>query len=193
MRVERLGAKAIAGLAMLVLAVTALPGVAGADPTATIQATVRVVQVFEITSSTMLDFGNVKPPAVGEGTVTVFIVSAEPPVFDREATDDALLSGDDNFSPAVFTISGPPDGIYEIFLPLSLAFHDFRSEPIPGVTELKVIVLTSATASVGLGTAGKFDAVTGTDTVFIGGTLVVPDTAKTGDYRGDVVDVIFAQ
>ena len=192
MRVEGLGAKAIAGLAMLVLAVTALPGVARAD-SATAQATVRLALGLQVTSIEKLDFGGVEVgDAPGTVTVTPFPAtrSADPPTLI-----DPL--GSAGFNAAELTVTGTPATSYTINLPNSFAVKDLRSDPIAGVTELAVILLTSYTTTLNSFSlpgdewiVGEIGA-NGTDTIFIGGTLDVLDSAKKGHYRGDVTVTIF--
>ena len=192
MRVERLGAKAIAGLAMLVLAVTALPGVAGAG-SATTQASVRLALGLQVTSIEILDFGGVEVrDAPGTVTVTPFPAtrSADPPTLI-----DPL--GSAGFNAAELTVTGVPFTSYTINLPPSFAVKDLRPDPEFGVTELLVFDLTSYTTTL-MSTSAPGETLVigvigtdGTDTVFIGGTLDVLDTAKKGHYRGDVTVTIF--
>lgn len=170
---------ALSGLGALVLT-----RVAGAEESATIQATVRIscwVQLT-ITSSSPLCFGQIRP---GETDGTVVVTTSN----ERYATGGVGLSGS-RFSRAEFTITGQPGVSYSIVPGVPLMVHDQRPNPIPGVTGLEVIdVLIYSTTvgppetfSPGAGQIGP----DGVDSVYIGGTLVVPSTAKNGKYAGSV-------
>lgn len=153
-------------LAIIGLAVLGLPGVAGAQSEATIEATVRISEPLVVTISTQLDFGHLKADK-RDGTVTVT------PSGERTQTGGAKLLGvkkDDpivDFGPAEFTISGQPNAAYSIVFPASPT-----AAPEAGTPVLLVTALTSSPS--GTGTIGA----NGFDSILVGGTLVVP--AGTG-------------
>ncbi len=168
---------ALSGFGALVL-----PGVAGAEESATIQASVEIVVQLAITGSSPLCFGQIRPGET-DGWVTVTTSN------ERYATGGVGLSGS-HFSRAEFTITGQPGVSYSIVPGVPLIVHDQRPNPIPGVTGLEVIDLLiysttvgpPETFSPGTGQIGPG----GVDSVYIGGTLVVPSTAKNGKYAGSV-------
>lgn len=169
----------LSGLGALVL-----PGVAGAEETATIQASVQIQSMVQlsITGCTPLCFGQIRPGET-DGWVTVTTSN------ERFATGGVGLQAP-FFSRAEFIITGTPDATYSIVPGHPLMVHDQRPNPIPGVTALEVIDLLiysttvgpPATISPGTGQIGPG----GVDTVYVGGTLVVPSTAKNGSYAGHV-------
>lgn len=169
---------ALSGLGALVL-----PGVAGAEETATIQASVEIQSMVQlsITGCSPLCFGQIRPGET-DGWVTVTTLN------ERYATGGVELQAP-FFSRAEFTITGTPDATYSIVPGDPLMVHDQRPNPIPGVTALEVIDLLiysttndEVTFSPGAGQIGS----NGVDIVYIGGTLVVPTTALNGKYAGNV-------
>ena len=182
MRRERLGRKAFFGVVVLSLAV-ALPGLAGADSNASINATVQIAVPLASTTSTLqLDFGHLKgDEAVLDGTVTV--TPGSPPV--RSATGGATLLGakmlDDNFGPAEFAVSGEPGALYSIrFSSFPMATSDV------GTPFLRVIALTPLTENFPAIGSGRLDG-NGDDKVRVGGTVSVPARARPGKYVADIV------
>lgn len=166
---------ALAGLGALLL-----PGVAGAEETGTIQASVQIQSMVQltITSSSPLSFGQIRPGET-DGWVTVTTWN------ERYATGGVELRAP-FFSRAEFTITGLPGASYSIELGAPLIVHDQSSNPIPGVTDLEVIDLLAWSTTVGYETFTGQIGPGGVDSVYIGGTLVVPTTAKNGKYAGNV-------
>ncbi len=178
---------ALAGLALGVLAPPALAQTS-ASVTATATATV-VAESLAVTSASDLQFGGLEVIS-GAGTVTLTIVDATGAAA-RSITGGVELQGA-NFHPAEILITGTPGTPtpYTIQLPLTpfaeneTAERDESGDP---ASSLEITGLTSLTVHTGAtnGT-GVLDPNTGTDTVFIGGTLDVLADAKKGNYRGDI-------
>ena len=102
---------------------------------------------------------------------------------------DVSLQGS-NFHRAEFTVTGPTNTQYDILLPPSGTSENTeqtaeRDESGNPESTLLVVQLTAFSVNAGLGTIGETDG-NGIDTVYVGGTLLVPTTAKQGNYRGDV-------
>lgn len=155
-----------------------MPGVALGDG-GTIPATVEIRAVITLTRTADLNFGQVRS---GETDGTV-IVS---PLNVRSKTGGVTLRAMTNFSRAEFVISGDPGVTYNISPVLDFALHDKRGDPVFGETILQVTNLLSYSTTVGAVTfLGQFNS-NGVDTVFVGGTLLVPPGAKFGKYGGEV-------
>ncbi len=155
-------------------------GFANAD-SSTIRASVviRELRPLIATEITQLSFGQLSPGQI-DGTVVVTTSNR------RYATGGVALYGL-NFSRAEFLISGEPNAAYAIEISPLPALHDKRRDVVPGVTVLEVIDLLGYSSTAGSeGTAGRLNQ-NGIDSVFVGGTLVVPTTALTGSYRGRVI------
>ena len=90
------------------------------------------------------------------------------------------------FSRATFTVTGPPSTSYNIEPVLAFSVHDARTAPIGSVTLLDVIDLLSYSSTVGAVTTVGQIGPSGVDSVFVGGTLLVPPTARNGKYEGNV-------
>ena len=176
---------ALAGLALGVLAPPALAQT-GASATATASATV-VSESLAVTSTSDLQFGGLEVIS-GAGTVTLTIVDATGAAA-RSITGGVELQGA-NFHPAEILLTGTPGTPYTIQLPPApLAENEtaVRDESGDPASSLEIIVLTSLTVNTGAtDETGLLDPVTGTDTVFVGGTLDVLADAKKGNYRGDI-------
>lgn len=156
---------------------------ANAD-SSTINASVVIKELHPLiaTEITQLSFGQLGPGQI-DGTVVVTTSN------ERYSTGGVVLYGQ-NFSRAEFLISGEPDVVYTIEIGSLVAFHDMRPDTVLGGTALEVTDLLTYSSTVGLeGTAGRLDQ-NGIDSVFVGGTLVVPTTALTGCYRGKVAKTV---
>lgn len=90
------------------------------------------------------------------------------------------------FSRAVFFVTGAPNLSYNIQLSETTAVHTRSSSPERGVTLLQVADLKSFSVNAGAETSRGMTNADGKDTIYIGGTLVVPPSAMSGRYRGDV-------
>ena len=147
----------------------------------TVQASVVIKELRPLTTTegTPLSFGQLKP---GQTDGTVVITTSN----TRYSTGGVTVSGQ-NFSRAEFLVSGEPDAVYTIDIGPLTAFHDMRPDIVIGVTALEVSDLLSYSATVGSeGTVGRLNQ-NGVDSVFVGGTLVVPATALAGSYQGRVI------
>ncbi len=176
---------ALAGLALGLLAPPAL-----AQTSATASATASATDVAEsvaVTSTSDLQFGGLEVIS-GLGTVTLTILDATGAAL-RSATGGVELQGE-NFHLAEILVTGTPGADYAIELPLApLAENEtaVRDESGNPASSLEIIGLTSLTVNTGAtNETGVLDPDTGTDTVFIGGTLDVLADAKKGNYRGDI-------
>ena len=187
MSYERSAMKALAGVVALSLAVTALPGAAGADPSASIEAKVKIAQPLEFSPIFSLRFGGVAGSSK-DGTVIVATDGA------RSATGGAKLTKSSaEFGPAECTISGEPGASYSIIQP-GLPLTANKDEPAASkVSILDVVDLKSLSETFGTESAtGQLDG-GGTDTVLVGGTLVVPANTPGGTYRAEIVLTIAYQ
>lgn len=164
------------------LVVFLLPRAAEGE-TGTIPATVDVRNSLTLTKSANLRFGNVHP---GETDGTVVVTTSNV----RFAAGGARVSGKDehhhHFGRAVFTIFGEPNATYQIGPLPTIALHDNRRDPIPNVTALEVVNLISFSTTIGAETFTGQIGPNGVDTVFVGGTLIVPTGAKNGKYEGSL-------
>jgi len=176
---------ALAGLALGLLAPAALAQTS-ASATATASATV-VAESLAVTSITDLQFGGLEVIS-GAGTVTLTIDNATGAA-TRSFTGGVQLQGS-NFHPAEILITGTPGTPYAIQLPVAPVAENEtaeRDESGDPASSLEIIGLTSLTVNTGAtNETGELDPVTGTDTVFVGGTLDVRADAKKGNYRGDI-------
>lgn len=148
----------------------------------TISASVEIRSELVITNIAQLDFGQVRPGAT-DGTVVVTTANT------RFATAGTNIIGP-KFSRAEYFVGGVPDAIYTITPGVAFSVHDNRGDPIPDVTSLDVINLLSFSTTVGMETTTGLINPNGVDTIFVGGTLVVPPTAPKGSYSGSVVITI---
>lgn len=163
---------ALSGLALLLL-----PRVALGDG-GTIPATVEIKIQLSLTKTADLNFGQVRS-GHSDGTVVVT------PLNERFPTGDVTLRALTNFSRAEFIITGDPGDSYNIEPVLDFALHDQRGDPVLDVTLLEVVDLISFSSNVGQGLVGQIGT-DGIDSIFVGGTLLVPPGAKFGKYGGQV-------
>ena len=145
----------------------------------TISSSVEIRADIVIDKTAVLYFGQVRPGTT-DGTVVVTTGN------ERFAFGGTKIIGP-KFSRAEYVVSGTPDALYTITPGVALSVHDNRGEPIPGVTSLDVINLKSFSVTFNAeGTTGQFNS-SGVDSIFVGGTLVVPTTALNGKYSGSVI------
>ena len=155
-----------------------MPGSALSE-TGTISASVEIRAAITVTRTTDLNFGQIRSGEL-DGTV---IVS---PLNVRTFTGGVTLRAWKNFSRAEFIITGNPGATYNIAPVLDFALHDQRGDPIFGETILQVTNLISySTTAMAVTFLGQFNS-NGIDSVFVGGTLLVPPGAKFGKYGGEV-------
>jgi hypothetical protein len=146
----------------------------------TISASVVIKELRPLiaTEGTQLSFGQLSPGEI-DGTVVITTSNR------RYATGGVVVYGQ-NFSRAKFLISGEPNVVYTIDIGSLTAFHDMRPDTVIGVTALEVSDLLSYSSTVGSETTvGRLNH-NGIDSVFVGGTLIVPTTAARGSFRGRV-------
>ena len=161
-----------------VVSAVIMPGSALGE-SGTISASVEIRSELVITNIAQLVFGQVRPGAT-DGTVVVTTANT------RFRTGGTSIIGP-KFSRAEYFVGGVPDAIYTITPGLAFSVHDVRGVPIADETSLEVTNLKSFSTTVGAETfTGKFNP-NGVDTIFVGGTLVVPTTALNGKYSGSVV------
>ena len=165
-------------IALAALGVFFLPRVAGGQE-GTIPATVEIKTLISVTRIADLNFGQIRS-GDEDGTVTVS------PLNVRTFTGGVILRALTNFSRAEFIITGDPDAFYNITPVLDFALHDQGENPEPGETLLEVTNLLSYSTTAGEVTfLGQFNS-NGIDSVYVGGTLLVPPGAKFGKYGGEV-------
>ena len=148
----------------------------------TISSSIEIRSELVITKIAELFFGQVRPGAT-DGTVVVTTAN------ERFAFGGTGIIGP-KFSRAEYVVGGVPDAIYTITPGVALSVHDIRGVPILDETSLDVIDLLSFSTTVGMETSTGQINPNGVDTIFVGGTLVVPTTAKKGSYSGSVVITI---
>ena len=169
----------VGGLALLLPFDTAKAASATGNASAIIQNPLR------ITSTSQLLFGSIKSDLVeGEeqGTITIT------PQNERTTTGNLKASG--VFSRAEFLITGAANTAFEVDVQNVLAQHDKSTKPEAGVTSLQVTELNTLSRTTGVESNSGYLGPDGTDTIFVGGTLRVPVTAKNGRYRGEVTIIV---
>ena len=145
----------------------------------TISSSIEIRADIVIDKTAVLYFGQVRPGTT-DGTVVVTTGN------ERFAFGGTKIIGP-KFSRAEYVVSGTPDALYTITPGVALSVHDNRGEPIPSVSSLDVINLKSFSVTFNAeGTTGQFNS-SGVDSIFVGGTLVVPTTALNGKYSGSVI------
>ena len=145
----------------------------------TISSSIEIRSELVITKIASLFFGQVRPGAT-DGTVVVTTAN------ERFAFGGTGIIGP-KFSRAEYVVGGVPDAIYPITPGVALSVHDIRGVPIPDESSLDVIDLKSFSVIFNAeGTTGQFNS-SGVDSIFVGGTLVVPTTALNGKYSGSVI------
>lgn len=144
---------------------------AGASGTAS----AKVVEALVIAGQTPLHFGIINS-ASGTGSLTV----SPQNTLTVQGNITVPTTGKNSFQHAVVDITGSPNTSYHIHLPDQLQFTKEGSASVSGVTTLNVTDFTSYSIN-----AGQLDN-TGNDTIYVGGTLMVPSTTASGSYSGEV-------
>ena len=144
----------------------------------TISSSIEIRSELVITKIASLFFGQVRPGAT-DGTVIVTTANT------REATGGTNIIGP-KFSRAEFVVGGTAGDFFNIVPGVDFSVHDQSGNPDPGVNSLDVINLISFSTTLNMEASGQINS-NGVDTIFVGGTLVVPTTAKNGSYSGSVI------
>jgi uncharacterized protein DUF4402 len=170
-----------AGIVLFWVAVLILPAQTVNGASATLQANVTINgQAVEIISSTMLSFGKYKSDDDDDGTVVV--TTANSRVFTGGVKAGKGGGPGLNFNRAEFVINGPADTSYTITLPTGISFDEFNSnDGTPTGRQLDVINLKSLSITVGAETTTGMTDSNGEDTIYVGGTLMVPAIAEGDD------------
>ncbi len=142
------------------------------------QATAQVVAPLYISHATPLNFGLVHAKKQA-GSVTITTDNQRMILGDVQVVPQSL------FSRAEVAITGTPNAVYSIHLLDSTAQHPSHTGQ-PGKTLLQIVDLTSRSQTVGSDSSMGRIGPDGTDVLFVGGTLLVPGTAKHGKYEGNV-------
>ena len=159
--------------------------------TATISANVTVAVPLTVSSDEPLRFGSLGCDDDDDdddeddcGTVTIHSdhTHGDP----RHKTGDVKLKAKKNAGRAKFIISGTPGTFYTIILPSSVDILREGDAPVPGVTLLQAINPTSFSTTAGGSPLPGEIGPDGTDTLWVGATLVVPATVKEGKFQGGV-------
>lgn len=131
-----------------------------------------------------LRFGTIADCGKSAGTVTIAATGA------RTSSGVRLERGGD-YGPALFQVKGAAGAGYVITLPSSVTAE--RRWAKPGAGGLQVVDLTLHSRTLGgAGANAKLDN-RGEDQVRVGGTLIVPKTAKPGYYSAEIAMVVSYQ
>lgn len=148
------------------------------DSSARGQARAEIVAPLNISSATPLNFGLVQAKKQ-DGSVIITTNN------QRVILGGVQVVPQSKYSRAEISIIGTPNAVYVIRLLKSTAQHTSQTGQ-PGGTLLEIVDLKSLSQTVGsesfMGRIGP----NGKDTIFVGGTLLVPGTAKHGKYEGNV-------
>lgn len=178
------------GWGLGILLATLLPvsgfcqGISDAD-TGSAQALIAVP--FLVTVTAPLEFGQIRPGDV-DGSVVI-----DPQFNTREGFDGVQAVASAPWSRAEFAITGQPNAPYSVDMVASTAIHDQGTDPEIGVKSLFVdpltgfsVTLNPPAAQISPNVTGKINGL-GSDTLYVGGTLQVPTTARNGKYEGEVM------
>lgn len=131
-----------------------------------------------------LRFGTIADCGKSAGTVTVAATGG------RSSAGVKLERGGD-YGPALFQVKGAAGAGYVITLPASVTAE--RRWARHGAGTLEVVDLTVLSRTLGgTGAAAKLDS-RGEDQVRVGGTLLVPKSAKPGYYSAEIAMVVSYQ
>lgn len=157
------------GIIFFWVVILTLPAQTVNGASTTLRADVTITgQALEITSSTLLNFGFYLI-WVNDGTITVTTSNT------RSATGGVIIfSGSTSFERAEYNIQGPANTQYTITLPTGLSFVERTIFGVPVGRTLAVTNLTSFSTTVGAETTTGMTDNNGQDTIYVGGTLVVP-------------------
>ncbi len=139
----------------------------------------HIVVPLRISSSTTLQFG-VLQTKKQSGTVIVTTDN------QRFTTGGIRIVEPSAFSRAEFVITGAPHTAYTIQSLQATAHHPSHQGKSGRVT-LEIVDLKSKSLTVGMETPTGQIGSQGFDRVYVGGTLVVPPAAKSGQYEGTVM------
>lgn len=155
---------------------------AHSSPSATASSNVHIATPLSITGLLTLEFGQVRP---GDQAGTVVVTTAN----TRAAFGGAKVAASSAiWRRGEFSVTGTADAFYDITLQATIFLHDQGGTN----AQLKVTDLKSKSVTKGVeGSEGKINP-SGTDLIYIGGTLQVPSkaTAKNGKYEGEVLITI---
>jgi uncharacterized protein DUF4402 len=134
-----------------------------------------------VSSSPRLNFGAF---ANGQNAGTLVVTPS-----NSRTASGGIEAGPGSYAPyhrAEFTVSGPANTPYTITLPATGSFTDSSGDPSGGFS-IQVNNFTSFSTTVGAETTTGMTDINGADTIYVGGTLVVPGgTHVFGIYYGDV-------
>ena len=136
-------------------------------------ASAQIVERLTISSKEPLNFGHLTPVGAG-GSVTLNVLN------QRSATGGVKMSG--SFGRARFEVQGTPSKSYSIHTPASQQFVSSHAD-VNHVNSLIVHDFTTMSQNNGAGGTGKLNA-SGTDSIYLGGTIDVPANAMPGIYSG---------
>ncbi len=131
-----------------------------------------------------LRFGTIADCGKSAGAVTIAATGG------RTASGVRLERGGD-YGPALFQVKGVSGAGYVITLPSSVTAERKHSRHGAGTLQVTDLTLLSRTLG-GTGAAAKIDA-RGEDQVRVGGTLIVPKSAKPGYYSAEIAMVVSYQ
>ena len=158
---------------------------ANAQNSATANGTVsaRIIgELIQVSGESNINFGGISVDDDG-GTVTVNAAAVPP---SRTSMGDVELIGEGSFAPAEFTVNGEPNTIFGVdTVTLGPALHD-EGPFIPGVSSLDIINPNTNL----VGEMGILDN-SGTATVLVGATLLVPESARDGTYTSALMITVF--
>jgi hypothetical protein len=142
-------------------------------------ASAQVLEELVITGRSPLSFGIIESATTG-GEVIIT------PQNQRIVHGGVQVSMNQPFERAHFNIRGKADSMYVVHVPDSLVFTRQGPATDQGVSALKVTDFQSYSENLSqVSTRGQLDD-QGQDTVYVGGTLLVPPTVSPGLYSGEV-------
>ena len=144
-----------------------------------LSASVNIIEAISVTDKTPLDFGIIKSSKSG-GTVVVT------PLNKRIVNGGVEIDSSNLFHSAEFRIHGAADVEYDIDLPSVLYSTRQETKSVPKETGLKVVDLKSYSEVMKEQTKRARTNSQGNDTVYIGGTLIVPPNVSPGHYTVEV-------
>ncbi len=151
-------------------------GMSQAATSVNAQVTTMVFEALTITNQQPLNFGHITPTA-GGGTVVISTSGV------RTVNGGVQVAG--SFNHASFAVQGAPDRAYSIHTPASQIFVSDAVNPNPAlVNALTVNNFTTESVNHGAPSATGQLSHSGADTIYLGGTLVVPANAVSGVYSG---------
>lgn len=163
-------------LAMVLPVASLMSGEAKAATSITADVTAQVVEMLLITNQQPLTFGEITS-VNSSGTVVIGTNNL------RGVTGGVQLAPG-GFNRATFKVQGAAGRAYSIHTPGSQQFVSSRPAASGEVASLTVNNFTTLSVNQGsVGDRGQLNG-SGTDTIYLGGTLVVPANAAPGVYSG---------